>query len=309
MHSRVRDHQDRGCHTVTKFEIAYLTGIVDSEGHIGLNKYKNHMDVRLDIGMTSEETIKYIHKLAKCGSVYLYIPKNIRHKPRWSFIASGIDAANIINIIRFYLITKLAQANVVLEFQEKCIFNAYKGSNKPVPIETRALGEVLSNELLALNLKGPKNNSIEINHKITEWRKTQEPELWAYVAAAIDGDGCIRLKRDLGNSIYTVINFYSSYKTTLDAVQKIIGFGRICFNENSNPRCKNLGQYTASGKEALLLLKEIVNFSITKKEQIKLALEFAAKCANKIHKQIPDEIILLRNQMADQMDLLNKRGL
>ena len=105
---------------MTETESAYVAGIIDGEGSIGLTwrkssyRGKKILRVQLQIGMCNEEVIAYISKLfgqAFCESV------TCDGRPRWSINVGGMQTIkDIMSTVYKYLIVKRPQADVMLEY-------------------------------------------------------------------------------------------------------------------------------------------------------------------------------------------------
>ena len=96
-----------------KTEIAYLAGLIDGEACVSLEKKsKRHNGLRpvIEIAMTCEKTIKYIHSITKRGTVR---PKKVsrkHYKPVWRWSVRYNDARFIASMVLPFLITKKFEA-------------------------------------------------------------------------------------------------------------------------------------------------------------------------------------------------------
>ena len=105
-----------------KTEIAYIAGIVDGEGYIGIKRATNKANgcinptfhEKIQIRMVDEQAIAFI---ANClgGNYYRESASAAHGRPLYCFSASDLIAVRILRVVRPYLRVKLAVAEVVLE--------------------------------------------------------------------------------------------------------------------------------------------------------------------------------------------------
>ena len=112
------------------------------------------------------------------------------------------------------------------------------------------------------------------NNKTTRGKK---PTQKAYMAAFIDGEGCISLYK--GN-IYakhqrTELSLYISntHKETIDRLQEVWG-GRRKIRHQDHPKWKTNYILKWASNKATDVLKEVLPYMITKKKQAELAINF-----------------------------------
>ena len=106
-------------------EAAYIAGIIDGEGYIGLqfNRWKAHgkeyAQGEVCVCMTDKPTIDYIHTTTGIGHVYTHdhpSRKNSNWKVQYRWRSNGIASAGLIRQVRPYMVTKAEQADLYLEF-------------------------------------------------------------------------------------------------------------------------------------------------------------------------------------------------
>ena len=97
-----------------KLLIAYLAGIVDGEGYIGLTKNKGTYGPRLLVGMTDKIVIDLLLETFG-GHVYESKVRSGRVLYRWH-VVNKLDLDRILSHLLPYLRAKRAQAELVLEF-------------------------------------------------------------------------------------------------------------------------------------------------------------------------------------------------
>ena len=93
---------------ISETDAAYIAGLFDGEGHVSYKQYmrqrKHHnkpyptWQIRLEISMTDEAVLKWIHNILKVGTVG---PKKVRpgRLPQWRWRCSHRDALAVANEI------------------------------------------------------------------------------------------------------------------------------------------------------------------------------------------------------------------
>ena len=139
----------------TKIQLAYLAGLIDGEGCIGIAKSSKQFrhDARLTIGMTDGE---YLTALAdELGIGYLYSQKRAQ-RPGWkrrTCLSFGATACRILlPCVLPYLRLKRRQAELLLEYLELAAHKYTKPgrANKIYRAKVTAVYKALR----ALNKKG-----------------------------------------------------------------------------------------------------------------------------------------------------------
>ena len=102
-----------------KHEIAYLAGLFDGEGFIGIvSRGKNgRKKPNIEIKMSCETTIKYVAE--KLNTSYLLKPKERPHwKDQWRVRFTYRRAETVVTLLLPYLVTKKDAAKKMLAFYE-----------------------------------------------------------------------------------------------------------------------------------------------------------------------------------------------
>lgn len=141
---------------MTDTEAAYLAGIVDGEGCIGIGRRKKYITVTLQISNTDLALLGWVKD--KCGG-NIYPVKNSRidnRKQAYVWSRAGRIARDIIVLIRPYLIVKAAQADIVLGIkryspQERDTLGRVKGVMTPADF---AENEAIFANVRQLNRRG-----------------------------------------------------------------------------------------------------------------------------------------------------------
>jgi len=149
--------------------LAYLAGVIDGEGCIGIRKTKagssgsfksTRYSAIMTVGNTSRLMIEQLIAAFGVGCVtYRYPTKTKRACYLWS--TSSLGAQHVLRLVRPYLIVKREQAAVLLEFVDN--FDSFKGARhgkkggQVVSPDELARRERLYQQLRSLNRVGPRN--------------------------------------------------------------------------------------------------------------------------------------------------------
>jgi len=132
--------------------IAYIAGIIDGEGSIGIYKNRKYYVPKVTIANTNLDLLVYIKDCLGMGSITNQMP-SINAKPRYQLCISGAKAVfQIIITVRRYLRVKTIPAQIVWAW---CllhnIYDRPKG-NKAYPYGTKEAD--LINSIHRVNQKG-----------------------------------------------------------------------------------------------------------------------------------------------------------
>lgn len=148
---------------------------------------------------------------------------------------------------------------------------------------------------------------------------------YSYIAGLIDGEGCIRINRQLPktknqNVRYKLeVGLHMTNSISIEFVNSFFPASSIRrYSSKKHPTHKDSYQWTIWNKSASALLKAIQPYVILKKPQLELALSFynhLAKYASLRYQKgkvgtipLPANIIKERNLFYLKMKILNKRG-
>jgi len=103
--------------------LAYVAGLVDGEGNIGLHKSVSNSSVsyytvHVGIGNTNEWLIQFL-KMNFGGSICLGTQQNENAKPIWRWEIRAKKAFEFLNMIIPYLQIKYPQAELAIKFQNR----------------------------------------------------------------------------------------------------------------------------------------------------------------------------------------------
>jgi hypothetical protein len=128
---------------VNRDAVAYLAGIIDGEGCIGIGKRGKYISPTLQITNTSEDLAKWL--IQTCGGrCYYSVDKRPPRKPCWHSSVAGQIARDIIEAVQPFLIIKAKQAKLILE-------NYGTVSRQPKRNSLGRLTCVMTEEEIALN--------------------------------------------------------------------------------------------------------------------------------------------------------------
>lgn len=105
---------------------------------------------------------------------------------------------------------------------------------------------------------------------------------WAWVAGIIDGEGCIVINRNYAknrsdlctDSFRLYVQIAMGCQTTLESVHEITGVGSIQPHMARNKRCNASFCWMTCSRDAATVLRGILPYAVTKRQEILEALEF-----------------------------------
>jgi hypothetical protein len=110
--------------TLTEIQKAYLAGIIDGEGCIGINILPSHsgtvkrLQLRVLVANTNYQLISWLCETTGIGYVFKKIRKNNpKAKDGYEWIVNSLKALWLLHQVKDYLVIKKEQASVAIEFQ------------------------------------------------------------------------------------------------------------------------------------------------------------------------------------------------
>lgn len=144
-----------------EIELAYMAGIVDGEGSIGIvgsfakyrvasgeKKYQRY-SVRVTVYNTKVELLEWI-KQRFGGSWTPVSRKNYAHAPYYAWYVGHTKAAELANLLMPYLVIKRKQAEIIVKFAETFSHRHARGTPKNI-LEMR---DGMRSEMTELNRRG-----------------------------------------------------------------------------------------------------------------------------------------------------------
>lgn len=129
-------------------DAAYLAGIIDGEGCIGVSRtsYNRGLQLELAIGNTDVRLMDWLLDKVGIGWKYVYQPKMPRAKLSYRWAVSGGAAAMLLVQVLPYLVIKRDQALLAMEFQSLC-----PGRGRNTTIEARQRQTAIADEIRAMH--------------------------------------------------------------------------------------------------------------------------------------------------------------
>lgn len=109
---------------MTKLQKAYLAGLFDGEGYVGIVRRKTktrkpyYHNLQVEVANTHKPTIDRVNKLFP-GCVYSYKPTKLTRKLCWDWRVSSHNAVRFLKTILPYLRIKRVQAVLGIQFQKE----------------------------------------------------------------------------------------------------------------------------------------------------------------------------------------------
>ena len=150
---------------MTTLEAAYLAGLIDGEGSIGLfisrspSRSNYAVLARLTIGMCDEPLIRWLQRTTDSGTVTTWRQQNQTWKPVWVVTWNGYSAADVIEQVWPYLRLKRPQAAKLLEWVKlskswRRRLGGRGHHDRKYPDHVWQQAEAIAGEIRALNVRG-----------------------------------------------------------------------------------------------------------------------------------------------------------
>jgi hypothetical protein len=140
---------------------AWLAGIIDGEGHIGIYSYSNpkRFRVALAVCMTHKPTIERIREITGDGFITLDHPKRRQYqKTGYKWQLSDRAVATVLRCCLPYLYTKRTQALTAIRFVETQYWSRFANTGQgrlPLPPNLAKRQAELHQQMKQLNHRGP----------------------------------------------------------------------------------------------------------------------------------------------------------
>ena len=99
-------------------QYAWLAGIIDGEGYIGIRYHGSSLRLELVIEMTSKEAIDRIRAVTGYRGKILVRARSPKHKDMWRWEIVGQKVARVLRFCLPYLVVKRRQALCAIEFAD-----------------------------------------------------------------------------------------------------------------------------------------------------------------------------------------------
>lgn len=310
---------------ISETNLAYLAGIIDSEGTITMIKKLNHntagcsYSLQIFISSTDKLIIDWIYEITGLGNVSEAKLRNKKSKKSWRWYAWCNQASQFVKSIIPYLIIKKPNAELAIEFQSRVSKSVnIKLSQDDLEFRSKAYATIHNYNVVGLGKNGrfaddtknfdtSKFNKKKIICSLTENEKS-------YLAGFVDGDGCITVtKKKCKDGTITGISFRlnviisNTNKDVLDWICDLTGLGSIYkYSKQKNPNQADAWKLVLWSNQAAQLINAILPYLKIKKERAILALEFqnSSKYTNKLSES--DRLFQIEKHIAFRN--INKRG-
>lgn len=143
---------------VSKTNAAYIAGIADGEGYIGISKQHDGQGFRgfryrgrIQIEMTDRHLLRWIQKTLDLGVLKKRPIRNIKWKQEYALVISEKAIIPALKIILPFLRLKRKQAEILLRFRLKTHRPGVKGHT----LRTRKFQDSSYHRIRELNRRGP----------------------------------------------------------------------------------------------------------------------------------------------------------
>ena len=110
---------------IKKETLAYLAGIIDGEGYIGIKKdqIKNRginpaYYERMSVANVNKPVIEMFFKLFNCGNIQFHKPSKLSKRGYWSWEVTNLKATLVVKQIYPYLLIKKPEAKIIIKLSE-----------------------------------------------------------------------------------------------------------------------------------------------------------------------------------------------
>lgn len=144
---------------LTKLEVAYLAGLVDGEGCLGLAvRLKKYVTPTLQIGNTNYDIIEWLMGIT--GTCYYVPDKRPNRKQAYLWRCAGAQAREVIRFVYPFLIIKKKQAKVILDLHDRIGVGYGQGNGRKLSDNDFEMMAKARKKISVLNGHGGKKNAI-----------------------------------------------------------------------------------------------------------------------------------------------------
>jgi LAGLIDADG endonuclease len=142
---------------LSNIDAAYIAGIIDGEGHIGISRHKTKTAVRgfryrgrIQIEMTNRSLLRWIKRKCGIGFVRRRPIRNRKWKRQHSLVIDGIAMILFLKSVLRFLRIRRKQAEILLSFQSSQRKPGVKGQSAA----TRRYQDLVYKQIRKLNKRG-----------------------------------------------------------------------------------------------------------------------------------------------------------
>lgn len=157
--------------------MAYIAGLIDGDGHIGIRKGKEGCLPLIQFHNSAKQACVYLNKLFG-GTIGYDKPRVEKNRPIWKWMLQGKEGCkNFLDKVSKFLILKQDSTKMMIEFLQNSVneVDYYQESKH-----------------LNFNRKIESVSFDDIQRKTTDC-----PYFWAYVAGIMDTDGSFSIERSI----------------------------------------------------------------------------------------------------------------
>jgi len=137
------------CHALAVVQAAYLAGMIDADGHIGLYRRSatQNLRVHVDVSNTDIALLEWIKQVTGIGSVNKQHAETEKHRASFQWNVANESAITLLEQLLPYMIVKRKRAEVAIEF-----FSKRQEASDRIDLSWQ---DVYRDKMLALNKRGP----------------------------------------------------------------------------------------------------------------------------------------------------------
>ena len=143
--------------SLSKIDAAYIAGIVDGEGCIGIYRTGGHkrkdaarLSLRLTVGSTYKPLLNWLRSTTGIGGVCVHSSGGERNKPSWEWQARGRQAVELLFQLVPYVVIKEKQIHIACEFAN----SMGMGGRHELTPRTVVMREKMAQAIHKLNRRG-----------------------------------------------------------------------------------------------------------------------------------------------------------
>jgi len=297
---------------IDKADLITMAAFIDGEGWVYIYNSKTksrkgdkiYLSYSVDLGINLVDKFKIEEFKQKFGGdITIVKPKkeNNQYQYRWR-IHNNTSAKEFLQLIYPYLIIKKYPVKLAIEFCDKYL-------NTDISEQKQEIGNYYKELISSYSLRGINNG------KNCEYPTMNYDEAKIYVAAFMDGEGCIRIKKQKYKTVHGYKPTYTTYIVVANTNQLIINWikdmfgGRIWCQNRKNEKWKPCYMWNISSTDAGNFLKMLLPYISLKREQALVCIEHQDFVDAKGYKRMNKEYMNQKLENREKIRILNKRGI
>lgn len=242
---------------------SYIMGFFDGDGHIGISRSKNINSVNISFVQAHDtETCEILEFIRN------YYGGNITHRQPGTVNSRHTSTLTLRARDHIHFIKDLAQYGVLKKCRAVLLLNGYYNGEKH--------NDPVWHEQMKMLVENTQNVELP-----------SEPLPASYLAGLYDAEGCVRINKH--GAIFSTLTQKSCIRI-LDLIKRTYG------------GCVTDGGLKTSNSSSIVLFESIIPFSIIKREQIQIALDYrkwlsTMKQPYKYNKEVQERITEVRAKL------------